>query len=280
MRLQYFRLDRADGMSSKNSLTLLNQDPHLMKNTTNPQQSSPNVSSTIIGFIALVMSYHYLLSYRWFRGIFKIHGISDFSLLTFEDISFPFSGVNFRIILTSVTFFCLIYIISAFVSIQAIEEWRDKEISHFKKQNKIIKLLILLVLTVVIILVIRLFSGYNTFLMVFTVPILLITPIIYLVIPRIRYAIGLLFVVSFFVWGFEVMDYALKEYEHSVTQGIQEKKAIVFDFGDQRIETSDSLHYVVTTHDYLVLKENDGTIKLYPRKDIGLLRIKQKERID
>ena len=116
--------------------------------------------------------------------------------------------------------------------------------------------------------------------MIFTVPILLITPIIYLVIPRIRYAIGLLFVVSFFVWGFEVMDYALKEYEHSVTQGIQEKKAIVFDFGDQRIETSDSLHYVVTTHDYLVLKENDGTIKLYPRKDIGLLRIKQKERID
>lgn len=56
----------------------------------------------IVGVISIIIGIHYYLSYKWLYGLLKIWGIESFSIITLEDLTFPFANLNITVILLSI----------------------------------------------------------------------------------------------------------------------------------------------------------------------------------
>ena len=125
--------DGAVGVDLIKMLSFDSINSYLMKPTTSSLKSRPSVISLVLSFFTLAMSYHYLLSYSWFKRIFKFHGMNDLSLLTFEDITFTFVGINYDIILLPVAFFIPLYLLSLFIR---KDHWLQFIFEQLKKQNE------------------------------------------------------------------------------------------------------------------------------------------------
>ena len=73
--------------------------------------SNKNISlNNIWQLITVILSFHYFLSYRWINGLLEIYGLDHFSIITIQDVMFPFVKLNYTIIgLCSIGFIVIFY---------------------------------------------------------------------------------------------------------------------------------------------------------------------------
>ena len=241
-------------------------------------KKTPNYITNIIGFITLVFSFHYFLSYKWLKGKFAIYGLDDLPLISIDDVTFSFAHINFLLIKLALIGFVLILLIKLFLSNEIWKNFDTNVVGQFKQNWKLmgIKLRIGLLMIFIFFL---LWIGFeilreNELSIPLKISSFFITyglPFTYVFWVKKRNLILGIYFVSIVIWTNATVDYSLNIFRWSENSRNKNTAALNFTFQGEDVEVSDSLQLIFHGYKYLILKEVTGNFRLYPTKDIGMI---------
>ncbi len=250
-----------------------------------PKTEQKFTIENLAGIISIIIGVHYYLSYKWLYGLLSIWGIETLSIITFEDLTFPFANLNISVILLS-TFGFIGILYWNLVSNKKSKP--AKNISEafmffkngFKKKPIWMRWTFVISILILIITYFFIFKPQldypNKKLEILYFVILIGIPIIYIFIDNNK---------RNFVLGFQIflMFGWANLFVNTILQRTTEKKSniethIDFKYKNENITTSDSLKLLFHGHKYLIMSKSNGEIKLYDTKNIDNISINKNSR--
>lgn len=245
-------------------------------------KQNPTIAD-VAGIISIIVGIHYYLSYRWLHGLFSIWGIETLSIMTFEDLTFPFADVNISVILLSIFGFLGIFcwnLLSDKKSIHVKDVYGNFKLvkSEFLKKPfwaKITLVASFLILASSYLLILKPYVKYpSTKFEILYFAILLGIPIWYIFVnPAKRRNVLIFQMILMFSWA--------NLFVNNVLEGIDQKESknnilIEFTYKDELITASDSLRLLFHGHKYLITLKNNEKIQLYDTKNIDNISVEIK----
>ena len=224
----------------------------------------------IVGLFTIILGTHYFLSFRWFYGMLKIWGVDFFSVISIEDLTFPYAHLNISVLaLSSLGFVGILW--WDFTSNN-----NSNPLDNLKESIKLLKSLFVkqkwwLKVGLIIILISIVSFIYIVFKPLISLPnrnlgfsyllILLGVPLIYILLPQKRNLVIGLQLFLMFSWANLFITTVLNDVRSNPSNT---KIEISFEYKNRRIESSDSLIFLHHGYKYLIMKDTIGNIELFP----------------
>jgi len=254
--------------------------------------SNKNISlNNIWQLITVILSFHYFLSYRWINGLLEIYGLDGFSIITIQDVMFPFAGLNYTIIgLCSIGFIVIFYfkfILTNETYLKAdiifkknFKEGAKEIFKHKSIKSTLFKIVAFLIISISTIILFRNYlkipenGGYYIF---WFLVLFILIPVIYVIWVKKRTLILGAFLFLTFLWANQFIDKILIDSKNTTPTTITN---VSFNYHNKNIKTNDSLVFLYRSYEFLILRDKKTKKNmLFENENVSFLEI-QKDKIN
>ena len=237
--------------------------------------------------LTILLSFHYYLSYRWINGLLESYDLKDFSIITIQDVMFPFVDLNYTIIgFCSIGFIIVFYIQlvlknKTYSRADKIFQKNIKEtfriiFTHKSLKSSIFKILSALIMIITSFILFKYYLNIpenGTVFFIWIIVLFIIMPIVYVIWVEKRSIILGFYIFMTFLWSNKFIDKIIvdaKDIERDY------KIEISFKYEGDSITTNDSLVFLYKSYKYIILRDlRTNKNKLFESEKITFLETKK-----